>query len=295
MRVTHRMIFDDAVQNLQENLSRIAQLREQVSSGKKLARPSDDPSLAAAVLGLRAGLQASQAYVQVAEESVAWMQASETALKAMTDLTTRAITLSQQGLPDTLGPQERQGIAAEMEGLLQEALDVANSTHGGKYLFAGYRINSKPFSLVSGTPDSVSYAGDNGTIRHALGPGETVTVNVDGDATFSPLFAALIRARDALNNNDQGELQAALSDLQAAQQGVSLARTANGARQRQVEHALDRMQESQGTLKTLLSQKEDLSLAEAISQLRQQETIYQAVLEAGRRTLNLPNLFEMLG
>jgi flagellin-like hook-associated protein FlgL len=125
-----------------------------------------------------------------------------------------------------------------------------------------------------------------------------VTVNLDGEGAFSPLFAALIKARDALDtfngSTDPVRLRESLGELQAALDTLSLRQTENGARQRQVRSAVDYLERTSLEIKSLLSQKEDLNMVEAISLLRAQETSYQASLEVGQRAISALNLFDIL-
>ena len=71
--------------------------------------------------------------------------------------------------------------------------------------------------------------------------------------------------------------------------------TTNGARQREVRLTKDRLEKSQIELKSLLSQKEDVNLTEAISYLQHQQTVYQTVLEVGKRAISALSLFDLLG
>ncbi|MBI3762762.1 MAG: hypothetical protein HY260_13015, partial [Chloroflexi bacterium] len=185
---------------------------------------------------------------------------------------------------DTQGAAERLAMGREMDSLLQQAVEAANTSHRGSYLFAGFRTTTLPYTYTgAGVTDNVLSTA--GPIQHGIEPGQTITVNVDGNTVLTPLFSALAAARDALNADDTAALQTALGSLQSALTGVSDVRTTNGARQRQVRDTIDRMEKTQVALKNLLSHKEDASLAESISLLKHQETVYQAVLEVGRRAI----------
>lgn len=298
MRVTQRMMTDNAIQHMDENLQRLYAMQEKVSSGKGFQRPSDDPAGVASALTLRSQLEALQGYLDTSRLSDNWMSATDFALKQMMDIASRAYNLTLGGASDSQGVQERQAFAAEIEVLLRQAIDLANTSHQDNYIFAGFKINAPPFSGVDddgdGLYESVSYQGDNGVILRHLGPGQTIPQNLDGESTFSPLFQALIHAREALNANDVPAIQAALGELRSALSGVSTAHTVNGARQRQVRLVSERLEKSQIEIKKLLSSKEDVNMAEAISNLQHQETVYRAVLEVAQRALSALSLFDLL-
>ncbi len=298
MRVTQRMITDNAIQHMDENLQRLYALQEKVSSGKAFQRPSDDPAGVASALSLRSQLEALQGYLDTARLSDDWMSASDFALRQMMETASRAYNLTLAGTSDTQGAAERQALAAELDVLLNQAIDLANTSHKDNYIFAGFKVNTTPFRGVDANGDglyeAVSYQGDSGVILRYLGPGQSIPQNVDGDATLSPLFQALIKARDALNANDLPAIQAALSELNLALDGVSTVHTINGARQRQVRLVSERIEKAQIEIKALLSTKEDVNMAEAISNLQHQETIYRTVLEVAQRAISALSLFDLL-
>lgn len=294
MRITHQMLAGDAIRYMEENLERLSDLQQKIATGKRYNRSSDNPSVAAAGLSLRSSLESSQAYLDTAEETDTWLSTTEFALKDVVEIATRAINLALDGLSDTQGPSERQAMATEMGLLLEEAIDLGNTSLEGSYIFAGFKTRTAPFTLVTGTPDSVNYNGDAGNIQRNVGPGQKISVNLDGDATLSPLYAAIIETRDALQANDTAAIDAGLANLNTALDGVVDARTVNGGRQRQLNNIMTRIERTQTELRTLLSRKEDESLTEIISTLRQQEVVYQAVLEVGRRAIATSNLFEFL-
>jgi flagellar hook-associated protein 3 FlgL len=299
MRVTNRMMIENSIRSMQDNLERLTDLRTKASSNKAFQFASDNPSAAIASLNLRSGLQANQAYLDTAQSTKDWMEATEYAFSQMEDLATRALNLAMSGLNDTLDETNLQAAATEIDSILQQAIEVGNTQHLGKYIFSGFQIDTEPFELVAGTPDTVIYNGGpySGGIQRNVSPGQSMTVNIDGESTFLPLFNALIRARDGLLSKgiDGGtELQAAVADLQNALDTVSQVRSSNGARQRQIQAVIDQCTQLDLSLKSMLSQKENANLVEVITLLQQQEITYEAVLEVSRRTLNTMNLFDLI-
>ena len=293
MRVTQKMLADDAIKYISENFERLGELQATAASGKRFQRASDDPGAVRASLRLRSSLTSAASFLETAQGLQEWMSATESALGNMIDLLTQAVNKALEGVSDT-NPEARPALAQEIDNLLNEAIDAGNSTHQGSYLFAGHKTDTRPFALVSGNSDSVAYSGDGGMILRSLSPDLTMTANLDGSATLSPAFAALIAARDALYSSDAGNIQVAVAGLQSALKGVSEARALIGARHRQVTNVAGRLEAAQTALKSLLSQREDADMAETLSSLAQQQTVLQAVLEVGQRTLTTLNLFDLL-
>jgi flagellar hook-associated protein 3 FlgL len=303
MRITQRMMTERAIEYMDENLKRLYQLQEKVASGKEFLRPSDNPSGVTSALNLRSVLKMNTAYLDSAASTESWMSATDFALIQTTQLATRALNLTRQGMSDTLGAEQRNTLAAELDIVLQQVLSVANTNHQGNYIFGGFQTVNPPFNLVdtnsNGTLDTVVRNGDTGTINRLIGPNLTVVQNINGYNMFNDLMVAIINARDSLRNNGDpnqfNDLQNAIAALETQINNVNEALTTNGARQREVRLTKDRLEKSQIELKSLLSQKEDVNLTEAISYLQHQQTVYQTVLEVGKRAISALSLFDLLG
>jgi flagellar hook-associated protein 3 FlgL len=292
MRITQRMIHENNVQDIEENLARIALLQKQISTGKSVEKASDDPIAATKALTLRSSLSISEAYLKTADHVESWLNATDLALDKTIDLTTEAITLLQRGVSDSESDSQRQALSSQIDELLVEAVDIANSKVLDAYIFSGYLTDTKPFTISS--PDTVTYDGDAGITQLSISAGQTVVKNLNGESTFSPLFSALIDARDALLASDQAAMQNALQALNEASSQLSESRTMVGARLQRVEATRQFTEDAQLEINSLLSDVEDVNLAEAISNLNYQETIYEAILEVSKKVITMPNLFDFL-
>lgn len=230
MRITNRMIVDDSIANMSDSLTKLYDLQKKAATGKKYLNASDDPSNAASVFTLKSTLQISQAYETTAQNSNDWMAASDFAMQHASDLAQKAISASLKGLSDTLGSESRKALAAEVDGLLKEALDVANSKHLDRYIFSGFTTNVIPYTATHNDPTDpqkitgIEYKGINinypppqsplfQPIHRDVGPGETITVNTDGYATFHNLLQTLINVRDSLENNNIVARQTSAANL----------------------------------------------------------------------------------
>jgi flagellar hook-associated protein 3 FlgL len=298
MRVTQRMIMDNAVQYMTSNLEKLQEYQEKVASGKEFQLVSDNPSGATTALNLRSTLATSQTYLDTADLTDGWMTATDDALSQILDIAKRAIDLTRQGVSDTEGDTQREAYATELNTLLEQAIDVANTTHLGNYIFAGFKTTTTPFSLDDnngdGEGDTMIYHGDNGVMLRALGPSLTLSQNIDGEATFKDLVAAIVNARDALRTNQSDTIQDAVDVLENALQIVNTASTTNGARLSQTRVIAQRLETTQVELQKLLSEKEDVNMAEAVSTFTYQQTVYQAVLEVGQRAISALSLFDLM-
>ena len=308
MRITNRMIVDNTVNNLTGAMDRLYELQKQNATHKKYLKASDNPSNAASVFTLKSALKTSTVYEETAQSTNDWMSATDFTLQQASDKAQIAISGALRGLSDTSGAETRVTIAEEIDGILKEVIDMANTKHLDRYIFAGFTTDTQPFTPVLVNPAdpnsriaSVQYK--DGTpatqafqaIRRDIGPGETITVNIDGYTTFQGLIDSLIAVRDSMLANDLPALRTATDDLSTAFDQVTLATTINGSRIRDIDGAQERISESNVQLKALLSSKEDANMAEVTAELANQENIYQTVVTISSRTQSMVNLFESLG
>lgn len=308
MRITNRMIVDNNINNLTGSMDRLFELQKQAATGKKYLKASDNPSNAASVFTLKSALQTSKVYESTAQSTNDWMSATDFALQQAGDITQRAISAAMRGLSDTMGAEGRATIGEEIDGMIKEALDVANTKHLDRYIFSGFNTDTKPFSTTLAVPAdpnsqiaSVQYKDGTAAtqtfqaIRRDIGPGQSITVNIDGYTTFQHMIDTLISVRDSLAANNTVTLRTGAAELDVSLNQVTLATTINGSRIRDLESSQDRISQSNTEIKALLSQKEEANMAEVTAELKSQENIYQTVVTISSRTQSMVNLFGSLG
>lgn len=293
MRITTQMTYQHAIDNMQSSASKVEQYRRQSTSGKKIDKPSDDPQVAVRSLQLRSAMDVHQSYVDAARVSQERLGANDAALADLVTTLNRSIQVALGGRGDTVGPAERQGMADEINGLIEHAVGIGNTTYRGTYIFSGFAINTEPYAF-NGTAITSNVASTAGPINNLIEPGHSIQVNVDGNAVVRPTLDALLQLRDALNANDTTAVGTAMASLQGAVTTVSDARTTNGARSRELGTALDRMDKLTLSLKSLLSSTEDVDMAEALMNLQHAETVNQVVLQTAAKSVSR-SLFDFLG
>ncbi len=307
MRITQRMMTDNAIQNMSENLEKVSKLQTQVSTQKRFQVVSDDPMRASTSLSLRSNLKTLESYADTAATTKHWMTATDNALSQLDEIGMQATNLILRGINDTLSGSERaNSLSTEMQDLLNQAVELGNTSVNNQYIFSGYQVNSKAFEMVDSattltdytgatfTPKVVNYLGDTGMMQRNLGPDQTVTLNVRGDQAVNDLLQNLVLANNALKQNDTAALQNILTTLHTAMDTMDKYRTSNGARLRQVDSASDFLDSMQLETKGLLSKNEDMNMAEGISLLTNQQTTYDAVLQVSQRAISALSLFDYL-
>lgn len=317
MRITHQMMTDGAIQNMADNLEKVSKLQNRISSGKNFQVASEDPTHASASLSLRSHLQTLESYTDTAELTQNWMTATDNAFDQLEQLAVRANNLILRGLNDSLSGRERaESLATEMQTLINQAVELGNTSVNGQYIFSGYQVNQKAFALSDAaatlpdyqgnpfTPRVITYLGDQGNIQRSLGPDQSVTLNVRGDQAILGFLQNMILASNALQQNniqDTGDpitdpltLESTLSALKSSLETLDQYRTSNGARMRQVDSAANFLETVKLETRSLLSKNEDTNMAEGIALLANQQTTYEAVLEVSQRAISALSLFDYL-
>ncbi len=159
----------------------IAKLQEQLSTGKRINRPSDDPALAARSVELRQASSQLDQYLRNTNFAEARLSLEETALTSVSNVLMRMKELALSASTDTTSVQDNDIFSIEVEQQLAELIDYANSTdNSGNYIFAGNKATTRPFN-GNGV---VTYAGDDESRSIQIGANRTVTSSHSGNDVF---------------------------------------------------------------------------------------------------------------
>ena len=295
-RITNNMMSRSVLSDLNDIATKQAQTRREMSSGKAITQPSDDPYAAGRALSLRSELAGIKQHERNVEEAQGWMTVTSTALSQITDMAQTARQLVVQGSTDTLPQESRNAIADQIDQLIAGMKQEANATYDGRYVLGGSRTNTPPYdATLTKTDPSVTpndtYSGDAASQLREIGPGVTLAVNVHGDevlggapgATGNMLgvlrdIATHLRAGDTakLGSDDLKAIQGQIDNLLSVQSRV-------GAGMNRLETASGRLQEIEESTMSMLSNTEDADMAETLVNFSTQQAVYQSALNAGAR------------
>jgi len=198
-------------------------LTSELSSGLRVATLSDDPVAATANVVLASQLSALDTYVQTGSSVQGRLQAADSTLGEVVSQVTSAISLATQGSNGTLNTSQQQAIAAEVSGIRDTVLSLANTAYQGTYLFSGSQGLTQPFSLDNSTiPPTVVYAGDDVTTNITTPSGQQLATNLPGSTVFSASGANLLATLNQLISDLQnGSTTAVQDDSQALSLGLT--------------------------------------------------------------------------
>lgn len=329
MRVTHQLIANTVIRNVNRNLARMTKYQDMLSSGKRINKPSEDPVAITRIMGYITSLQQNTQYQRNIDAAENWIHTTEDALAGINDVLQRARELAVSGADGSKPPEARRAIAMEVDELIGVVVQLANSSIGGRYIFAGYKTTSPPFERKATVSEilefadydpytdsieidgslvqSIQYHGDEGKIKWEIAPNVEITGNLDGNSLFmeieledenntsfnASIFAVLEKLAVGLYKNDQETINQALGDLSRCIDHILDKRSALGAISKGLEITKNKTTLEELNLTKLRSHLEDIDFAETFMYFSTMETLYYASLSAGARIM-VPSLIDFL-
>jgi flagellar hook-associated protein 3 FlgL len=295
-RITQRSISNTMMAGLQSNMGRLQKLQEQLSSGKEVSRPSDNPVKTVEAMQFRSGIRRTEQYARNADDGLALLGTTDVALTSSLDMSRRVRDLVLQGKNDSMSAQSREAIATEIDTLREGLLGLANTRYLDRPVFGGNTSSADAYAL-DGT-----FLGDMGAVTRTVAPDVKVVANVNGPDVFgasgedSHLFTVLERISAAMRGTTtdlHADLDDGLQNLDVAVDRVITTLGKVGARYNRVETMRTAANDQLLNLTTSLSEAEDIDLPKTIVELQMQEVAYKAALGATARVVQ-PSLLDFL-
>jgi flagellar hook-associated protein 3 FlgL len=299
MRVTQSMLTSNSLKHLSNSYKRLGKLQDQLATGKKITRPSDDPVVAMKGMYYRSNLQEIEQYKRNLSELYLWMENSEAGIEQANSGLQRVRELVIQGSNGTLSPEDLQSIAKEIAQIKEDLISVANTKVSGRYIFHGTDVNNSPLKNLNppqaadNITDPVQLAKIN-SYNIEVSRGVYLQANVNPANVFSQkLWDTVQGIQDALESGDQSNLNNLLSDLDDVMDTLSAERSELGARYNRLELVDDRLAQQEVVANRILSDNEDADIERVITDLKSQESVHRAALGVGARIIQ-PTLLDFL-
>jgi len=289
MKVSTSMFFDRASAQLGNVQGSLAKTQEQLSTGKQITKPSDEPDKASLVTRLESEIARQKSYQGNIKSVEIRLKAEETALNSTSDVMYRMKELAVQAANDTLGAADRKTISLEMTELRNQMLSLANSQDSnGNYLFAGSRVSQMPFA-----PDAkgvLVYKGDQARMVVGVGDNRRMNQNIPGSDAFTNVvrddgkggkvgvgfFQSLGDLIDAVKGSNRVAIQRGISEIDSLQQWLSDATAQVGTDLNVVDSQNNVLDEITLRLKTTMSDIQDLDYTEAITKMNKDQLALEA-------------------
>lgn len=318
MRVTQTMLTKTNIGHLSASYQKLSAMQEQLISGKKIQRPSEDPVVAMQGIRYRTEVREVEQFKKNVNEATGWMDLTDSALNEVTSAMSRVRELTTQAATDTYDATQRKAIQSEVGQLIEHIGTLANTKYNEKAIFNGTKTD-QPFISMEGLKEYLTTPGkavntvftdgdptlkEEEVIRYEISSGIEVQVNVSPTNVFSPeTFTTLKKLYDALggvldagavdSSNNGAELSGMLKDLDSMLNQTVETRADLGARVNRLELNASRLEDQEIIAKSVMSDNEDIEAEKVIMELKSYETLHRAALSAGARIIQ-PTLLDFL-
>jgi flagellar hook-associated protein 3 FlgL len=283
------MVTASTLNDINAALASLERSSAELSSGKKILQPSDDPYGASRVIDLQSQLDGLTSYSKSVQDGVAWTEASTGAMANIGEVTQRVRELLVQASNGTYNSSDLQSIGVEVTQLTEAIKQDANTQYAGQYVFSGTTTTTAPYK--AGVEDE--FQGNTETVARSIAPGTNVSVssNLSGvlgngaesaDGKLLDVLRTIVThlneatptSREALGNSD-------LKSLDQNMEALSALEAQTGSTTDQLRTAATRIETLEGSLTSALSSTQDANIAQVSIAYSNEQAAYTAALRAG--------------
>jgi flagellar hook-associated protein 3 FlgL len=282
-RVTSNTLFRNSLRDIQRTAEAFARAQQQVSSGRRLQQASDDPAAATIGLRERAEIRAVDRYREANDSVDSRLRVTDTVLSDIISSITTAQTRAASGRTTVLTPQQREAVALEIEGSKEAIFTAINTSYRGIYLFAGADNTAAPYTRAGATVSA--YQGDADIVHVDVSRTSSAAVTVDGGSLMqgsasSDLFQSLDALAAAVRAGDMTAIDSGLTELEQAFNRATSAQSRVGATLSALPAEKARLDQLRRASDSRRSQAEEISLAEAISEMSRADQAQKVAIAA---------------
>jgi len=304
MRISTNTIYQSGTNRLMDLQSDLSKLNEQISSGKKVRSPADDPVAAARILELTNAQNMNDTYMETRKVATTSLETYEASLTSITDVIQDVQSSLVKAGNGSYSDEQRQIIANELQVRLNTLIGMANIKDAqGDYMYAGYQSDTPPFDDSTG---NVVFQGDSSKRALQVDVRRQMQVTYTGDQVFqangNDVFATLKNTIDLLNTpiTDAATQQAfndgladSIKKMQGSLDQVLIVRADLGSKMNELDTLDVTGSDMQLQYKSSISNLQDLDYTEALSELAKKNTILEAAQKSYVQTSQL-SLFSFL-
>ena len=277
-RITQATTTTVALRGLQANLGRTQALQEQLSSGKRIFRPSDDPASTSALMQLRSSQMADEQYQRNSQQAKGRLTVTDSAVQSLSDRVRAVRELMVASNSGALSTDGRSALAAQVDAIRAEVVGLYNTTYLDRPVFGGTVPGREAVDATG------AYIGNDAPIEARISNDAVLRIDVKGtDAGADVLPAALSAVSASITAGgattaDFTAIDDAFSTLQQALGDI-------GARAQRVDTTNSMVESHRLDLVSRISENEDVDLPETIMNLQAQQVGYQAALGAAAKVM----------
>lgn len=319
MRITNNMLSSNLLQNLEAAQGRIDDLQNQLSTGHRINKPSDDPTGVQNAMRLKSNIASVTQWSNNADQALQFMNTTDSTMGDMTSMLQRIRDLAVQGSNGTLATTDRGAIADEVDQLSSQLQIMANTQVGSKYMFSGSATDKELIPTGStGSTSSIdlsalSSSQANGQdMKFEVGNNLNIPVSVNGQTLFglttttdpsthittttttaTGMLNTLSTLSSNLRSNDSTGVSNLLGNIDANINNVINQRADLGARINRMTAIQSQLGSTSNNLQGNLSSIQDADMAKTITDFTNQQNVYKAALAVGAKIIQ-PSLVDFM-
>lgn len=313
MRVTTLSTANTMVNYISTGESKYYDLSEEAASGLKVRKPSDDATATKSLLNIKTQLNQMNSYLNNMKTSQNELNVLDDTLSSVATAIGSATNLATQSANGTYSNSDMDKIKIQIDQVVQNVLDLANTQYDGTYIFSGNATSTPAYSVTkdgSGNITAITYQGTPATGNYqrytTISDGVSVAVNTAGssvfgsyDSTATPatatgLFGTLMTLSNALGSHNQTAVSNTLTGLDTALDTVSTTRTKFASVSSKFDMTTNSINSSITTLTSYRSQLQDADLSEVLVDLTAQETALKATMSVTTNLLSKASILDYM-
>lgn len=281
-RVTQRSMSDVALRGLQDALNRTQKLQEELSRGRRVSRPGDDPSAAVSAMKLRSQRRADEQYLRNADDAAGRLAAADEALTTMSERIGRVRELVVASQNPAQSDTGRRALAQEIVAIRDDIIDLYNTRWMDRPVFGGTIAGTDAVDKSTG-----AYLGDDAEILSRISRDATIRTDVRGSEAGADVLPDLLAGLAADIEANSTAVPGGLTSLDGVHTTVLRALGDVGARAARIEMTQAKVDSERLDFTSRISENEDVDLPEAIMNLESQKVAYQTALGAAAKVLQV--------
>ena len=303
MRVTNSMITGTVVGNLNGALERLTNYQNQVSSGKRITRASDDPAGTGRSMALRSSLADTEQYAKNIDGVTGRLKQMDVSLGNISGALAQTKRLALSGGSSTMDSTQRGLLANQVQSQIDSVLNEVNGKYLGSQLYGGHKTDTIPVAQTPTSPPAYAYNGDDGVTRVQVSDNTTMDVsltakqilNFDGatDSSVPDVLSVMTGLKEDIASGNLDGITEKLKQLDTSYDNVLAQRGAVGVKSQQLNLYSDRLADAKQSLSGLITDNEEVDLTEAVTGLQREQNAYQASLIAASQIIH-PSLADFL-
>ena len=279
MKISTSQLFDNSVNQMNRQQSKIAEMQAKLASGKQIVKPSDDSEKSAVIQRLQTAIDRQSVYERSLDTAENRLASEESALMSSERILQRIRQLAVQSNTDTLSFDDKEILANEITSLREELLSLANTQDAnGNYVFAGSNVQAKAFDVNADgdiiyqgdkTQTSVDISDQRRLVLNRAGDEVFASVDrvVDGDTQNISFFKVIDDFAQALATDDEDALNLGLEEISSITEGMGASIADLGSRISTVNNQREILEDTNLRYQDLLSNAQDLDYATAVTKL----------------------------